>query len=283
MNELEKARGKSLAQHFTKEAAFHEKKADHHEKCMKAHEGCQEHHEGMMGKAADEMSAHHKTKAAFHKTMAGHHEKCMKLHKGHAEHYAAMAAAHGTDDGAAKAAFATLGIELEKAATSTTDPAAATATVPEVKPQENQPTGEPTVIKTETTNNPAAVPDPKAAASGTQPTPAAAAAALAAEGDPFGVQKLFKDGVVAATQNAVKELIASPEFKKTIQEEVGNTMLRLLGEQAKSTTVKTFAVPRTGTSIREQAQQIATGATPPINTEGVAAEWSDLVSMGSDD
>ena len=268
--DLQKARGKSLAHHFTKVAAFHEKKADHHEKCMKAHEAIQEHHEAM-GKVDGADKEHHKAKAAFHKTKAGLHEKMHKLCKAHAEHHATMAAAHSENPDSAKAAFTILGIEvLEKAAIPATDP-------------QPTPTGEPTVIKTDTPSTAAGTTDPKAAASGAQPNSTAQAAAQAAmaDGDPLGVQKVFNEGVATATVNAVKELLASPEFKKTIQEEVANTLLKRLGEQAQTTTVKTFAVPRIGTSVLEKARDLATGTTPPINTEGVSADFADLVSMGS--
>src|SRR5208282_1522767 len=273
---LQKARGKTLAHHFTKSAAFHEKKADHHEKCMKAHEGAQDHHEKCMGmgKADDPMHDHHKAKAAFHKTMASHHEKAMGLHKKHAEHHAAMAAAHGTDDGAAKAAFTSLGIELEAA---TNPPVVNLAPVP---------TGEPIVSKT-TEQTPSTAAAGTVAAPVVQPTATAALAAALASDNPLGeygiqVQKAFNEGVATASMNAVKELLASPEFKKTIQEEVANTLLKRLGEQAQTTHVKTFAVPRVGTSVLEIAKSVATGNTPVIDTTGVSADFSDLVSMGSE-
>lgn len=268
--DLEKAKGKSLAAHFKKSAAHHVKMAGHHEASMKAHEGAQAHHEEM-GKADGANKEHHKAKAAFHKTMASHHEKMHKTHLAHADHHTAMATAHddGDADDAKKAAFTTLGIEFE----------AVSATKPNPQPTDPAPTGDANVSKTTD-------PNASTAASGTaaaQPSTAtAAAAAMTAEGDPLGVQKVFNEGVASAAVAAVKELLASPEFKKTIQEEVANTLLKRLGEQAQTTHVKTFAVPRAGTSVLEVAKSVATGATPLIDTAGVSADFADLVTMGGE-
>src|SRR5208282_2223835 len=158
---LQKARGKTLAHHFTKSAAFHEKKADHHEKCMKAHEGAQDHHEKCMGmgKADDPMHDHHKAKAAFHKTMASHHEKAMNMHKKHAEHHAAMAAAQSDNAETAKAALTTLGIEFEV-------PVSQQVSQQTASPVVITQTGDPTVSKTTDPNATAAAvtTDPHAAA-----------------------------------------------------------------------------------------------------------------------
>lgn len=292
--DLQKAKGKSLAAHFKKNASYHSKMAGHHEACMKAHEGAQSHHEGMMGKAEDAMHGHHKTKAAYHKTMAAQHDKMHKTHAAHADHHAAMATAHNesaTDD-AKKAAYAALEIELEPISEEgaapvvkatevdpaepvvVVTPAAAETVVAAADPAQ----GEPPVSKTVVADPNAAVVVPE------QKTPVAAAAAAAAtaDGDPLGVQKVFREGLLAAAQNGVKELLASPEFKKTMQEEIANALLAQLGQQTQAAAVKTFAVPRAGTSVLEVAKAIQTGNTPHVDTTGVPAELAHLVAFNAD-
>ena len=264
--DLQKAKGSALASHFKKMASHHTKKAAFHEKCMKAHEGAQAHHEGMMGKAEDAMHGHHKAKAAFHKTMAGHHEKMHAHHTEMAEHHTAMASAHSADNATAKAAFAKLEVEVvDSPETQTAAPAAADTTS----------TGDTPVNKT--TEPTAAVVDPaKTAATVVPPTTAAAA------GDPTDIQKALKDGLQAAVANGIKEIIASPEFKKTMQEQIANALLEQLGQQTAAATVKTFAVPRAGTSVLDVAKALSTGTTPQLDTTGVAPEFAHFVGLGDD-
>jgi len=264
--DLQKARAKSLAAHFKKAAAHHEKMAEHHEKIYKAHEAVAEHHESMMGKAEDMHHAHHKAKAAFHKTMAGHHEKIHKAHKAHAEHHAAMADAHSEDAAATKAAFEKLEIPLEKA-----------AEVPPVQaaPVQQDPKQDAEINKTSGAN----MPEPKK----TDPTPAPApqtAAQISSE----GIQKQFNDGLQKALQTGLQEALNSPDFKKTIQEQIGNLLLQELGKQVNisapaPTPVKTFAVPRTALDSSEVVKTIASGGTPTVDVSTVDAEFRHLVGM----
>ena len=276
--DLQKARSKSLVAHFKKGAAFHEKKADHHEKCMKAHEAAAEHHSSMMGKAADPADAHHKVKAAFHKTMASHHEKAHKLHKAHAEHHAAMADAHAEDAGAQKAAFAKLEIEyVEKAVAA--DPA------PVV------PVADPAPVISAGAADPAPIADPatKTVSTGDTMTDAEKLVAAAAtkvgtvmNADPDNpLQKQLAEGLNEALRNGLKEILASPEFRKTVQEQLGAVLINELGKQTLApTSIKTFAVNRPGIDPAKTAT-IMSGGTPRIDSTGVDPQFANLVSMES--
>lgn len=262
--DLQKAKGKSLVAHFKKGAAHHTKMAAHHEAIMKAHEGMHAHHEEHMGKTEGDMKAHHKAKMAFHKTKMSAHEKIHKAHLAHADHHAAMATAHsdGDADDAKKAAFATLEIELDSTATP-------------VVTQEPPKSGDTPVIKTTDPNTTAA------AVAAPVVTPPVTAPAVVA-GDPTDIQKALKDGLQAAVANGIKEIIASPEFKKTMQEQIANALLEQLGQQTAAATVKTFAVPRNGTSVLDVAKALSTGTTPQLDTTGVSAEFAHLVSLGTE-
>jgi hypothetical protein len=274
--DLQKAKGKSMAQHFKKEAAFHEKKAAHHEKCMKAHEGAADHHESMMSEETDHekatggndhFKAHHKAKMNFHKTMSKHHETAHNLHKAHAEHHHAMAAAHselsGEDtknkpsaDVKTKAAFAALEIEIED----TPDPVTKTTAV----------TDPPAVTTSAVTDSPVVtektapvVTDPVTTKTGeilmSEATKVLASSEV--QDDPNDVQKQIANSVQEALKNAIKENLASPEFRKNVQETVANVLLTELNKKTLAPTpVKVFAVPRTAT----QQETIATGKIPAI-------------------
>jgi hypothetical protein len=279
--DLQKARGKTLAMHFGKGAAFHEKKADHHEKCMDAHKAMQAHHEEMAG-ADGADKAHHKAKTNFHKTMAAHHEKCMKLHKAHAEHHLVMEGAfEGVElagenksnkpSTSVKAAFAKLGIELTEDASPavvSADSATSASTTTT--------TGEPPVIKNTSATDLAATVTATSAATTTTPV------AAAATGEPGDLQTAMRDGLRKAVDTGIKEILASPEFKKTMQEQIANALLEQLGQQTAAAPAKTFAVPRNGTSVLEVAKAISTGNTPQLDTTGVAPEFAHLVSLGID-
>lgn len=266
--ELQKAKGKSLAAHFKKAASHHEKMADIHEKCMKAHESCADHHEGMMGKememasgGADHFKTHHKTKMNFHKSMAKHHEALHKAHAAHAEHNHTMVDAMTEKDEAEKA-FKVLGVEIE--------PTAAPVVVP---PTSTQSTSNPTITSTGDPNmsktDPAA---PVTAAPGTLNNPETN----------VDLNKQFTEGLQSALKNGLNEALASPEFKKTVQEQIGNMLLTELSRSSPSLAptqpVKVFAVPRNST----QTADIAKGATPTLTgLEHLDPSLADLVNMGN--
>lgn len=270
---FQKARGKALLTHFKKGAAFHQKMADHHANCVKAHEAASDHHQAMANDGDADDKSHHKTKAAFHKTMAAHHDKMHKAHTAHAEHHGAMHDAHAEDVGQteqAKKAFEVLGIELEKVvpivvapAPVATTPAPVVAT-PAPVPVEKTTTGDPDMSKT--------------AAELAVATAAAANQIPAADPD-NPLQKQLSEGLNEALRNGLKEILASPEFRKTVQEQLGNVLINELGKQTLApSSIKTFAVPRQGIDPAKTAM-IAQGGTPKIDTTGIDPEFAGLVSM----
>jgi hypothetical protein len=292
--ELQKAKGKSLAAHFAKAAAHHDKMADHHEKCQKAHEGAAEHHESMLSDAHkatggdDNFKQHHTAKKNFHKTMASTHEKMHKAHTAHAEHLRSMAKASdlsGEDtknkpSDTVKAAFAELGIEIED--TPETHIAAKTetpATTTENKTTTSTSTGDPDMSKTET--------QPVTTTAPTEPNSAIANAAIntaktafsGTEEDQAVLGKQFREGLQSALKQGLAEALANPEFKKTVQEQIGNILLSELNKQSLApTSVKTFAVPRTQTT----SESIASGVTPRLSgVENLDPALADLISMGN--
>lgn len=275
--DLQKARAKTLADHFKKAAAHHTKMAGHHEAIMKAHEGAQAHHESMMGKG-DDGHGHHKAKAAFHKTMASHHEKLYKTHSAHAEHHSAMADAHNDGDADDQkktmiAAFAKFDIEIEEQqAAAVVDP-----------PQPTQTTGAPPVSKTQesTATTPTTPSAAAATASAAPPSPVAAATAAAAGEVAIDLQKSLHEGLQLAVKNGLSEILQTPEFKKTIQEELANALLKQLGQQTAAAAVKTFAVPRSNENTLEASKTvIASGATPQIDTKSIDPQFAHLFQMG---
>jgi hypothetical protein len=311
MNELElqKAKGKSLAQHFAKAASHHEKMADNHEKCAKAHGGAADHHEKCMGKdmemasGGSDLKQHHKAKAAFHKTMESNHEKAAKLHKAHAEHLHSMgkvAELSGEDtknkpSDEVKAAFSELGIEIldtpetpEDATTATpvtatpvTATTATTTTVPVVTTSSDL-IGDSSMSTKDTQKSTTATP---ANSAPTMATTLAAAAATAAFGNGDNPEqavlyKQFHEGLQAALKQGLVEALANPDFKKTVQEQIGNMLLGELNKQSLAPTpVKTFAVPRTQQATQES---IASGVTPRLSgIEGLDPALADLISMGN--
>jgi hypothetical protein len=122
-----------------------------------------------------------------------------------------------------------------------------------------------------------------AAAGGTATTLSAAAATLTA--DPNNpLQKQLSEGLNEALKNGLKEILASPEFRKTVQEQLGNVLLTELGKQTLAPTpIKTFAVPRTNPPAIDATKvaAIASGATPSVSSEGVDPQFAHLVSMDS--
>lgn len=242
--DLQKAKAKTISEHFKKAAAHHEGHADDDEKCAAAHKAHADHHEKRMGKAEDPEHEYHKASASFHKSLAKFAEKMGKREKEYSEHCSKMAAAHDAekkDEKEKKAAFTELGIEIEE---TTGDPMSKTDPTPAVIPA---------VVTTPATQTP-----------------------VLADGEENSIAKQLRDGVLEATKNGVKEILASPDFKKMIQEQLANTMLAELNKQAIAPTpVKTFAVPRTGTT----KEQISSGATPKVESAGVDPEFAHLVSM----
>lgn len=279
--DLEKAKKKALAKHFKKAAAHHEGHAQDDEKCQMAHKAHADHHEAKMGKADDPQHDYHKACAAFHKSMSSFAEKMGKRETEYAEHNKAMAAATEEDDAAdakdakdakdkkktkddaKKAAFATLDIEFE--------------------PETDEP-GDSTMTNVASDVVAKAVADKAAAEAKTAADKVAAEAAAAATtttdaGDPADLQKALQAGLRDAVKNGLAEILNTPEFKKTMQEQLANALLEQLGQQTAAAPVKTFAVPRT---IDINKITIASGGTPTLESAGtVDPAFADLVSMGN--
>jgi hypothetical protein len=294
MNELElqKAKGKSLAAHFAKAAAYHDKMADHHEKCQKAHEGAAEHHESMLSDANkatggdDNFKQHHTAKKNFHKTMASTHEKMHKAHTAHAEHLRSMAKASdlsGEDtknkpSDTVKAAFAELGVEIEDKPITATATAETETSSTENKTTTSTSTGDPDMSKTEAQTTTTAPTEPNSAIANAAINTAKTAFS-GTEEDQAVLGKQFREGLQAALKQGLAEALANPEFKKTVQEQIGNILLSELNKQSLApTSVKTFAVPRTQTT----SESIASGVTPRLSgVENLDPALADLISMGN--
>jgi len=107
------------------------------------------------------------------------------------------------------------------------------------------------------------------------------AAANANEAD---LQTSLRDGLQAAVKTGIQEILASDEFKKTVQQELANALLKELGQQTAQPQVRTFAVPRDNSKMDfgKAKTDIASGATPTLpSAKDVDVEFADLISMGN--